>query len=177
MKYGVNTKGVKEIEEHLYRMSNSYTPPLHTYVDIEAYAAKLADKAVNIEFIDEDGTLRGMISSYYNPVEKVSFCTNFSLEKRSEGIGHKFLTEMILFHKWLKYNLDDYKKGVSEDLMKVLERDFIPALNDKFGGPYMPDVIRVEVKKQNERLADFYQRMGVILEEVNEEAFELKVVV
>ena len=84
---------------------NIFNPPLHTYVDIEAYSHKIADNAITFEAW-ENNILIGLIAAYFNDLKnKAGFITNVSVlpEYQGKGIAKKLLVSTLEYGKLLGF--------------------------------------------------------------------------
>ncbi|WP_198083287.1 N-acetyltransferase [Variovorax sp. E3] len=82
----VNRASPAEIAGHLLECSDSFEPPLAARVDIGAYSAKIADKAVRFEAWSPDGRLVGLVAVYENTGPDL-FVTNVSVAPTCRGAG------------------------------------------------------------------------------------------
>lgn len=86
-----------EILAHLMKCDREFSPPLHTYADVEEYSTKIAARAVSFEAWNDD-TLVGLAAAYMNdPGARSGFITNVSVLKEftHRGIGTKLVTEVL----------------------------------------------------------------------------------
>jgi ribosomal protein S18 acetylase RimI-like enzyme len=83
----VGSADASTIRAHLAQCSNSFVPALHERVDLDAYAQKIAGRAVSFEAWD--GTeLVGLVAAYLNDLEsRVAFVTNVSVFPKHQGQG------------------------------------------------------------------------------------------
>lgn len=92
---GSTTKA--EILAHLTRCDRDFSPPLHTWVDVERYSTKIAARAVRFEAWQGEN-LVGLVAAYLNDREARSgYITNASVlrEFTHRGIGTKLVTEAL----------------------------------------------------------------------------------
>lgn len=92
---GSTTKAA--ILAHLMKCDRDFSPPLHTYVDVEEYSTKIAAHAVRFEAWNGD-TLVGLVAAYLNDREtRTGFITNVSVlsEFTHCGIGTKLVSEAL----------------------------------------------------------------------------------
>jgi len=81
-----NTQNVKQIKTHLIKVNERFFPPLNTYINIEEYAQKLFDKAINFEALD-GSVLIGLVAGYHNMEENIFFISNVSVDPDFQGKG------------------------------------------------------------------------------------------
>lgn len=86
MVFQQNTQSAQQIRTHLIKVNESFFPPLDTYINIEEYAQKLFDKAINFEAIEE-GVLIGLVAGYHNREENIFFISNVSVDPDFQGKG------------------------------------------------------------------------------------------
>lgn len=86
MVFQQNTQSAQQIRTHLIKVNESFFPPLDTYINIEEYAQKLFDKAINFEAI-EKGVLIGLVAGYHNREENIFFISNVSVDPDFQGKG------------------------------------------------------------------------------------------
>lgn len=96
IEYKKDTAGERDIYLHLQACAANFTPPLTERVDVQAYAKKLSQKAVNFEAW-QNGLLTGLIAAYLNKAEGLAFITNVSVDKNlmGGGIAHTLLANCI----------------------------------------------------------------------------------
>jgi len=76
-----------ELMAHLQHCDAAFVPPLSQRVNLEAYAAKLVDRAMRIEAWDA-GALVGLVAAYCNdPQARHAFITNVSVLPAWQGEG------------------------------------------------------------------------------------------
>lgn len=81
------------------KCDRDFSPPLHTYVDVEEYSTKIAERAVRFEAWNGD-TLVGLVAAYLNDIEARSgFITNVSVlrEFTHRGIGTRLVLEALKY--------------------------------------------------------------------------------
>ncbi|MHB8270344.1 GNAT family N-acetyltransferase [Bradyrhizobium sp.] len=86
-----------EILAHLTKCDRDFSPPLHTWVDVEQYSTKIALRAVRFEAWQGE-TLVGLVAAYLNDRETRSgFITNVSVlrEFTHRGIGTRLVTKAL----------------------------------------------------------------------------------
>lgn len=100
-----DTASAADIARHLWLCDADYTPRLSSRVSIDAYAAKLAERACLFEAWVEDD-LVGLVAVYYDLPQHVAFITNVSVvaTHRSCGIASRLLTSSITCAQELKLN-------------------------------------------------------------------------
>ncbi|MFW6224818.1 MAG: GNAT family N-acetyltransferase [Bacteroidota bacterium] len=99
--YEINKADKYAIEEHLLKCSDSFIPPLETYVEIPRYAEKLEKYADTFEAW-YNGSLVSLIACYLNNIEnKKGFITNVSTLPLYQGkkISSKLFQELLNFVK------------------------------------------------------------------------------
>jgi ribosomal protein S18 acetylase RimI-like enzyme len=77
--YQINTSTLEDIKKHLYSCSNSFVPPLESYVDISKYSQKIFGFGIRFEAYNNN-ILIGLIALYVDKQEKTSFITNVSVD-------------------------------------------------------------------------------------------------
>ena len=103
--FKTKTAAFQPVREHFRECSNIFNPPLHTYVDIEAYSHKIADNAITFEAW-ENNILIGLIAAYFNDLKnKAGFITNVSVlpEYQGKGIAKKLLVSTLEYGKLLGF--------------------------------------------------------------------------
>ena len=102
----INKSSDIEIREHLWECSDSFTPPLSTYVNIDSYSTKIFNKSVRFEAFYKD-KLVGLIAMYTNNDDKSAFITNVSVYPKfiGTGIGYTLLKNCKLY-----INIKRFKK-------------------------------------------------------------------
>lgn len=144
----------KNIQQHLTRCSNSFTPSLDSYVDIKDYSKKIYDNAITFgEFNQND--LIGLVAAYDNSIEKFGWITNVSVDTDyyRRGIAsellnrcYKYFESKGYFHIFLEVFVDNknaidlyikqgfIKHKIKEDKMilkkKLIKRDYNNELKD-----------------------------------------------
>ena len=87
VEYLSNKASEAEIAEHLSRCNADFVPPLSGRLEINAYARKIASKAVRFEAWYCD-TLAGLAAAYFNDQEKrIAYITSVSVLKEWTGKG------------------------------------------------------------------------------------------
>lgn len=75
--FSINKADKEVIEKHLFECSNSFIPPLESYVDISSYSEKLKTSAVRFEAWSKN-QLVSLIACYLNDeITKMGFITNY----------------------------------------------------------------------------------------------------
>lgn len=83
----VDSASVEELEKHLNSCKFDFVPPLHTKVEIKAYAKKLRDNAKTFEAW-LDGNLVGVVAIYLNNHRsQIGFITSVSVFRSFNGKG------------------------------------------------------------------------------------------
>ena len=98
MEFHLNTSSAEQISAHLKACDTLFVPNLSSYVTIETYAEKIFDKAVRIEYFEENELL-GLLAFYVNLDANFCFITNVSVDKKLKG---KKIGDLLLFQ------LDNY---------------------------------------------------------------------
>lgn len=99
--YKVNEADNLSIEKHLFICSNSFIPPLETYVDIHEYAIKLANNAITFEAWYHN-ELISFIACYLNDkINCQGFISNISTipSFQGKGVSSILLQNLINFAK------------------------------------------------------------------------------
>ena len=81
-----NTQSAQQIKTHLIKVNERFFPPLNTYINIEEYAQKLFDKAINFEALD-GSVLIGLVAGYHSMEENIFFISNVSVDPDFQGKG------------------------------------------------------------------------------------------
>lgn len=104
IEYDFNIASEKEIEVHLRKTSDRFTPPLDTYVNIEEYATKIKNNSNTFEAWN-DKNLIGLIAVYMNRENKIAYITSVSVFKEylKKGIASTLLSRCIQFYKKLNF--------------------------------------------------------------------------
>jgi ribosomal protein S18 acetylase RimI-like enzyme len=121
VEFKTKTASVQAVTEHLKTCANTFDPPLHTHVNIEAYSQKIVDKAVTFEAWD-NGQLVGLVAAYFNDLQsKTGYITSVSTlpHYQGRGIAKNLLTTSLEHGKSLGF----LKVG-----LEVSERN-TPAIN------------------------------------------------
>ncbi len=92
LNYTHNTASAADIEQHLTFVNADFIPPLDTRVNLNAYALKLADKAVTFEAWDGK-QLAGLIAAYMNAEGRFAFITSVSV--LTEYLGRKVAAQLL----------------------------------------------------------------------------------
>jgi ribosomal-protein-alanine N-acetyltransferase len=91
--------GAPEVLAHLQRCDATFTPPLSTRVDLEAYAGKLVARARRWEAWS-NGDLVGLVAVYCDaPAGGTAFVSNVSVDpaRRGAGVARQLLKTAIEF--------------------------------------------------------------------------------
>lgn len=99
LNYKINTASQKDIEEHLYRSSHLFNPPLDSILNITDYADKIRDKATTIEAWSSEYEVVGLIACYMNDdTTHEAFITNVSVDEKfqHQGIASELLRKTII---------------------------------------------------------------------------------
>lgn len=95
--FSINKADKEDIEKHLFECSNSFIPPLESYVDISSYSEKLKTSAVRFEAWSKN-QLVSLIACYLNDeITKMGFITNVSTLPtfQNRGIVSHLLQNLI----------------------------------------------------------------------------------
>lgn len=87
LKYKVNTAAQGAIAQHLFKCSDSFSPALSSYINIDEYAHKLHDKSVRFEAW-HDSLLVGLIAVYELENQRTAFISNVSIDPDYTGSGY-----------------------------------------------------------------------------------------
>lgn len=154
IKYAFNKSTEQQIRDHLWRMDPDFSPPLHTYVDINLYARKLAINAVRIDSY-YGSKLVGLIATYYNPEKEFLYVSNISIEKDYRGKGIELSRCLVYFLAG-----DQELKGYDPEIQK-LANDWLTVLtNDAKPAKLIIRSIHTEVRNVNRKALLFYKRLG-----------------
>lgn len=109
----MNKSSLYQIEKHLERCKDEFTPSLDTYVDLTQYSEKIYLHADRFERF-ENNKLIGLIAIYDNPEKSYGYITNVSVEGKYQGVGisSSLLKESINYFRnkgFHKINLQVYK--------------------------------------------------------------------
>lgn len=99
--YKISTAPAQAIVGHLHQCADCFSPPLSTYVDIDAYGKKIYEKAVTFEAWNGK-RLIGLLAAYYSDKKtKTGFITNVSVLKEHQhiGIASRLIENVINFGK------------------------------------------------------------------------------
>ncbi len=98
MEFQINTSTKDQIDAHLKACDTLFVPNLSSYVDIECYAEKLFEKAVKIEYFEENELL-ALLAFYVNLENNLCFITNVSVDESLKGkkIGDSLLLQLNKF--------------------------------------------------------------------------------
>ncbi len=105
------TATIDAITTHLWMCSDSFIPPLNTYVKIEDYARKIFDNAITFEAWHRE-ELIGLGAAYFNDIErKRGFITNLSVLNKHQrsGIATILLQQMVHYamgHTFFRLDLE-----------------------------------------------------------------------
>lgn len=167
LKYAINKATKHQIKDHLCRVNEDFSVPLRTYVDINQYAKKLADRAICVEIFANE-KLVGLLAIYLNVEEKFIFGSNFSIDKEYRGKGLE-LFKVLLNTVSKSQNLND----MSIEMQQV-SNQFIGALSEvaKTEEPILKS-IHTEVHHSNRRLIMYYKRLGFKEVETSNESIYL----
>ena len=96
LQYRRDTATANDVRAHLTRCDADFTPPLSARLDLGAYAAKLAERAVRFEAWD-GGQLVGLVAAYVTPGAPEAFISNVSVvsELRGHGVAAALVADCI----------------------------------------------------------------------------------
>lgn len=103
--YEINKADKKEIERHLLACSESFVPPLSSYVDIQTYSEKLEKNAVTFEAWCQNRIV-SLIACYLNDeINYIGFITNVSTipSFQEKKISSFLLQQLIDYSRYYKY--------------------------------------------------------------------------
>jgi len=91
---------LEQIKNHLLICSDAFAPSLDSYVNIEDYSKKIFEQAILFYKFDDD-KLIGLVAAYNNPVEKLGWITNVSVDPNysKQGIATELLNQCYEFFK------------------------------------------------------------------------------
>ena len=91
---------LEQIKNHLLICSDAFAPSLDSYVNIEDYSKKIFEQAILFYKFDGD-KLIGLVAAYNNPVEKLGWITNVSVDPNysKQGIATELLNQCYEFFK------------------------------------------------------------------------------
>ena len=152
-KHQFNKSSFEQIRDHLWRVDEDFIPALHTYIDIDLYAAKLKKSAILLEFYDLKN-LVGLMGGYYNPEGKFLFVSNFSIEKKFRGSGMQLVIELISF-------LSPKNTPEITPEIKEIGNELYTYLTDIYKEtPIEIQSVHSEVRNENQALIHFYKSIG-----------------
>lgn len=89
----------QQLLDHLLACSDDFVPPLHTYVDIAAYAERLAGHAVRLERFEDTSQGERLVAllALYVDGDHTAFVTNVSVlaHARRRGLGDELVEELL----------------------------------------------------------------------------------
>lgn len=150
--YSFNKATEQQIKDHLWRVDVDYKPPLHTYVNIDQYAKKLATSAIRLENFNDE-KLIGLMAGYYNLENQFIFISNFSIEKNYRGKGMELVTGLLRF-------LSGDLKNVSPEIQKIGSQIITVLAKDTKPNKSVVKTIHTEVRNDNQKLISFYKNLG-----------------
>ena len=113
--YEINKADKNEIQKHLLACSESFVPPLSSYVDIKVYSEKIEKNAVTFEAW-YDNQLVSLIACYLNDEKnQMGFITNVSTIPSFQG--NKIIS--ILLQKLIEYSKNNRYKSLSLEVNKL----------------------------------------------------------
>lgn len=140
--FKTKTADYEDILKHLKECSDSFSPPLKSYVKLEEYSLKISKHAVTFEAWDNN-LLVGLIAVYFNNFKtKTGYITNVSVtsEYFGQGIAKKLLGRVMdhgrslgFFRVKLEVNSDNISalKLYSENKFSVIGQDSRKLLMEK----------------------------------------------
>lgn len=96
--FSINRATQTQLYQHLLKVDNDFTPPLHEVTDIKQFAEKVADKAITLEYFDGNN-LVALYTTYLNVEQGCIWATNLSIikEYRGTGLFHEFHNRLVRF--------------------------------------------------------------------------------
>src|SRR3954470_19804227 len=96
LQYRRDTATTDDVLAHLTRCDADFTPPLSARLDLDDYAAKLAERAARFEAWD-GGELVGVVAAYVTPGAPEAFISNVSVvsEMRGRGVAAALVADCI----------------------------------------------------------------------------------
>lgn len=161
-RFSFNESSVKQIQDHLWRVDQDFKPPLHTYINIDEYAQKLADSAIRLESFDRD-KLISIMAGYYNVSEKFIFVSNFSIEREYRGQGMELVMNLLNFLKGKQNEIPIHIQKVGDRLLRLISE------KNPSSHPEIKS-IHTEVRNANPELIHFYKQIGFEELKKNKEA-------
>lgn len=150
--YAFNKATEYQIKDHFWRVDGDFKPPLHTYVDIDQYAKKLASSAIRLEYFKGENLI-GLMAGYYNIENQFIFISNFSLERAHRGEGMELVMGLLNFLSRDFKNTSPEIQKIGGQILAVLARDTAPKQ------PVVKS-IHTEVRNDNQKLIAFYKKIG-----------------
>lgn len=101
LQYCIGQASEQEIAGHLQLCDANFIPPLSTRVNLQQYAAKLAEHAVRFEAW-ADGGLAGLLAAYCNDQDSsLAFITNVSVlgQWQQQGIANELVRQCVHYVK------------------------------------------------------------------------------
>lgn len=95
--YRRGTARRSDILAHLERCDADFSPPLHTYVELPEYSARLAERAETFEAW-AGGRLAGLVAAYLNdPEGRAGFISNVSVlgEFAGRGLASRLVADAL----------------------------------------------------------------------------------
>jgi len=130
--YKLCTGTPSDIINHLQNCSNDFIPPLHSTVDVSAYAQKLSKKATLFEaWVGNE--LVGLVALYMNQETHLAFITNVSVLKnmRGKGIAQELLLNSFKHTAQNRINCISLEVNERNESALVLYKNFGFELVDK----------------------------------------------
>lgn len=113
--YEINKADKNEIQKHLLACSDSFVPPLSSYVDIQMYSEKIEKNAVTFEAWYNDRIV-SLIACYLNDeINHMGFITNVSTIPSFQG--KKIIS--FLLQKLIDYSRNNRYKSLSLEVNKL----------------------------------------------------------
>ncbi|HLS31520.1 MAG TPA: hypothetical protein VK021_11740 [Flavobacteriaceae bacterium] len=160
--YSFNKALEQQIKDHLWRVADDYKPPLHTYVDIDEYAKKLASSAIRLEYFSGENLI-GLMAGYYNVEKQFLFITNFSLERVHRGQGMELVVGLLRFLSGDHKNISPEIQKIGSQILTVLAEDTAPRKP-------VVKTIHTEVRNDNQKLISFYEKLGFKIDKIQDES-------
>jgi glycosyltransferase involved in cell wall biosynthesis/GNAT superfamily N-acetyltransferase len=113
--YEINRATLDDIKTHLQKVSDLFSPPLDSYVNISNYACKIKNAAITIEAWSQN-ELIGLIACYLNNKETdEGYITNVSVLKEHQGKG--------ITSKLLELTIDQAQKNEYNKILLEVGED------------------------------------------------------
>ena len=120
IEYKIASSSKEQIQSLLTNCDKYFVPKLSKKVNIEEYAKKIFDNAINFEAWNSDHLI-GLIAMYVNTQDSLGYITNVSVnsEFANNGIASTLLTNCIEYAK--EKNIDKINLEVNENNTNALK--------------------------------------------------------